>query len=284
MSRSRSRSSSRSYKKDTIKSMLDSIDHVFVINLEKAKDRKEKCLERLKLMGFPSHKIEIIKATDRSEESWKDALIEIGLIDKRDRSQINVLDLLSPKYQKKIKSSEKQSEKRKKEVLHYKAVIGTFFSHLRIWAKIGLMQPFKYCLILEDDMKPSSRWNGTTADRLFNKVPYVPLLLLGHCYSQPDFKHERPLETIEDIDNILVSWFTQCLHAYLVTTTFGLMIRGSYQQIFPISVPVDEWLPKFLLKNTIPFYIFEKQLINQDLDFESDIQITMDKDKDMFKD
>jgi len=211
-------------------------------------------------------------------------LDEIGLVDPRDRSKVNVLDFIGPTYQRKIKTTKKQSEKRQKEVLHYKAVIGTFFSHLRIWAKIGLMKPFKYCLILEDDMKPSTRWNGITANKLFNKVPHVPFLLLGHCWPQVDKKHAVPLEPIEESDNVLHSHFSQCLHSYLVSTTFGLMIRGAYKQLFPISAPVDEWLPNFLIDNMIPFYVFKNQLINQDIKFESSIQITMDKDKEMFPD
>jgi len=67
---SRSKLRSRSKSPIKIPSMLDSIDHVFVINLETATARKAAALERLKEMGFPPHKIEIVKATDRSEESW----------------------------------------------------------------------------------------------------------------------------------------------------------------------------------------------------------------------
>lgn len=269
--------------------MLHTIKKVYVINLEHRKDRKKYMMAKIQEMGIAKHKIKFIKATDRSEQSWLEALYEIGLLKNEDPLTVNVHDFISDKYNKILNGDDEVVKKR------IKGIIGNFFSHLRVWCLIAKEKTFNSFLILEDDIIHTKYWDSIASNNLYSKIQYLPLIFLGDCWRKniksklalPDIYEDEsqksPKRSISPRKSLrkspkkspkqrLVSYWTQCLHAYLVTTQFGLLIKGSFDKIFPMNVPSDQWLPDFLIKYNIPFYIYDKSIIIQNNDLGTDIQ------------
>ena len=257
--------------------LLDSIEHVFIINLKNRTDRKKSMIEKLKKIGLGLTKITFIEATNRTEESWSNALQEIFEINK-----IDPIEFIGSSYRKKIKSS--------KEKIRLKArgEIGVFFSHFRIWSIVSRMKYGSY-LVLEDDARPTDILFDSSTDILFKKVidARVPFLFLGYLFPDCNGSVLAPL-TIKGLNNSLMSCFVETLHSYVITPSFGLLVRGSLVSDgafspLPIEDPVDHFVPNFLIEYQIPFYVYKKPLFDQDVSFVSDIQGTMDKNEEMFK-
>ena len=276
MTRSRSRTRSRSGSKSFL---LDSIKHVFIINLITRTDRKKQMTQKLKNIGLKNNKITFVSATNRSEESWADALKEIF----ESNIPINPLDFINETFKKKINSSNVSINKQAR------GEIAVFLSHLRIWSMVSRLEHGSY-LIFEDDAEPTDMLFNKSTDILFKKCLElrVPFIFLGYLFPQCDAGSLKPLK-IEGLDNSLISCFVEALHSYIIEPSFGLLVRGSLVtdpafSPLPINDAVDHFVPNFLIDYQIPFYIFKRPLFNQDTTSQSDIQIVHDdKSANVFK-
>jgi GR25 family glycosyltransferase involved in LPS biosynthesis len=241
------------------------IDKVFIINLVSRTDRKNKMKKSLKLMGIPNNRIEFIPATTRELKSWKSALKEIGHKESIDKSlHKTVLRKLSSKNQSVVKTTSGE--------------VGNFFSHIRVWNKVSKMKPGNY-LILEDDICPTKYWFQKSRDQLFNKIKNDYLFLfLGDCW-RSGYEGIGPI--YKQGQQSLIRDFTYCLHAYMITPTFGMTIAsqcvGQSNALFPLNTPSDDWLPNYLMKYKMPWFIYKKPLIIQYIERDdSDIGASMD--------
>lgn len=232
-----------------MKKLKTFFDHVFVINLESSKDRKSSMKKSLKLMGIPSKKITFVKATDRTDKSWKKALQEIGYSRKR-LGKFSNYSFLSKAYQKKV------TGKRQK---FWRGAIGNFLSHLRIWTMVGSMGSPGRFLILEDDICPTKFWFSNESTKLLKKVPDAQFIYLGDCYRERNKLKYR----ITVRNNELVRGPADCLHAYMITTAFGMTIKGALDVFFPLRDASDSFLKYFMEKYNIPWYNCKKALIVQ---------------------
>lgn len=253
--------------------MLNAIHKVFVINLAHRTDRKELMMIRLLKMGFKEEQIQFVNATNRSTYSWALALHELGLVESKDN--VDFTRFITKKYINRLKSKRISKEK----LEDTKAQIGNFLSHVRVWSMVGKMKEYKHFLVLEDDIIPTKHWNTKTSNNLFLKSNYLPFMFVGDCWRRPDCQPIMSLPTIKCDDNFLEASYTQCLHAYIITTTFGYTIRGAFHNLFPLQPASDDWLPKFLIEYRIPFYIYNNPLIDQDDNLGTDIQFEEQPDK-----
>lgn len=217
-------------------------DHVFVINLETSKDRKSAMKKSLKTMGISSKKITFIKATDRTDKSWRKSLKEIGFRDFH--------SFLSKSYQKKV------TGKRQK---FWRGAIGNFLSHLRIWTMIGSLKYSGRFLILEDDICPTKYWFSKESVKLLKKVPDAQFIYLGDCYRERNKLKQR----ITVRNNELLRGPADCLHAYMITTSFGMTIKGALDKFFPLRDASDSFLKYFMETYSIPWYNCKNALIVQ---------------------
>lgn len=235
----------------------------FIINLEERTDRKKemkKILKNFKRKSF-------VKATNRKTSSIKDGLKKLG----RNPSKND----FSKRYQRNMTSSNEKIMKKTR------GIIANFLSHMRIWYKIGKSNQKGYFLILEDDAYPTEYFEMN--EILLNKIKKykIPFVYLGDCFrTRYSHKFVKPsinkLITRRSRNNRLLPRFTECLHAYLVSDSFCKQFVKDVDQFFPISMPSDNFINVYFERNKIPFYVADKSLFNQNLDFGTDIQFTGD--------
>jgi len=246
---------------------------VYIINLKHRTDRKKNVSKHLINMGFSKKKIKFINATDRSQESWIKSLNEI--FSNYSRPQIanseNIHHFIGKKYVDIIRNG---TENERKKV---QGEIGCSLSHLRIHSMIYKQKIFGNYLILEDDIVPTKYWyDYGVNDSLINKSKSM-LTYVGDCF-RTDVELNKKI-TISGSKQQLVSYITFCTHAYIINNAFSVVINGYLNKIFPLRMPVDWVLPSLLKDLRIPFYIFKEPLLDQDLSFETDIQMTGDDKK-----
>jgi len=236
----------------------------YVINLKERTDRKKEMKKILKNLNFKSYKF--IEATNRKNKSIQKGLKSIKRSNK-------ISDNVSKKYIKNISSKKTKLNKK------IRGTIANFISHMRIWYSIGSKKGTSnnYTLILEDDAVPTPYFKDSSKLLTVIKNNKIPFVYLGDCfrtnYSHKFLRYSKKLTTK---NNKLVPKYTECLHAYLVSNSFCKQFVRDIDQFFPISMPSDNFLNKYFYENKIPFYVANKSLFNQNLDFGSDIQFTGD--------
>lgn len=107
-------------------------------------------------------------------------------------------------------------------------------------------------MILEDDVCTTKQFYKKSSVNLLNQSEKLgtPFIYLGDCF-RTDEKNILDLPKLKNGDNSLVSFPTECLHSYIIKPSFGMIIKGALNILFPLQVPSDNWLPDFLTDYTI---------------------------------
>lgn len=247
----------------------------YIINLKERTDRKKEMKRILEEIGIKNYKF--VNATNRKNSSIKEGLKKL----KRKTSGLIVKPIsqsISKRYNSNIYSKNEKINKKTR------GIIANFLSHMRIWYKIGKEKGNTkgYSLILEDDAYPTEYFkeNGELLNRI--KKFDIPFVYLGDCFRTKyshkfvDKKINKFLMKKSRRKNSLLPRYTECLHAYLVSNKFCSDFVKNIDQFFPIKNPSDNFIMEYFSKNKIPFYVVDKSLFNQNLDFGTDIQFTGD--------
>lgn len=246
---------------------------VYIINLKDREDRKKEMIKIFNSFSKNLFDYKFIEATNRTNKSIKEGLIKLN--------KKGFLNNFSKQYQRKMFS---ENEKIMKKT---RGIIANFISHMRIWYKIGTSEKNKkWSLILEDDAFPTDNFNIFFKPFMTKIKKYnVPFVYLGDCF-RTKYSHKFMKSSINKIlmkksrkksrNNRLLPRYTECLHAYLVSTEFCREFVKNIDQFFPISKPSDNFINEYFYNNKIPFYTFDKSLFDQNLTFGTDIQFTGD--------
>lgn len=236
--------------------MNSEIDKVYIINLKSRPDRRKHMSKILDIMKIPKSRVTYVDATDRNKINWKKALKSLDYNRPFDT-------FLNKSTWNKVHQDDNAT----------KGQIGNFLSHLRVWNQVARQKPGKY-LILEDDICPTKYWfKNVENKRLLSKVGDAQFIYLGDCFR--DGKSKINI-SVSGTDQKLIRMYAECLHAYMITNNFGRIIVGSINiqnEIFPLKLPSDRWLPGFLESMNIPFYNFKIPLVIQHPDLSGNSNI-----------
>lgn len=145
------------------------------------------------------------------------------------------------------------------------AQIGCALSHIKIWEKI-LENNYNNTLILEDDaIIPNNFWDQINL--VINELPnYWEMLILG-CFPKCNSKNIIEKKYI----NKITGYGNDGSHAYLINKTLIEKIIRVIN-LYPINIPIDTWLQKYIYINNNNIFNTKEQMIFQNRQqFKSDI-------------
>lgn len=220
------------------------VDHIFIINLEHRADRRKHIDQQMALLGIPKTQYTFIKATDRSWESQRRALEELGFLpnslpkegplrEPRKSSEKKKLDSFLVRKGLILKRIRSRSREWRNKGL---AELAVSLSHARIWNLLAnAHKKDARFLVLEDDACVSNLFPfGELKDLIeftAHKMPSrLHLVLLGYCWpGKTHLLHVGQYNALESGEYL-------CMHSYIMDQ---FIAQRMLEHVFPIDVPVD---------------------------------------------
>lgn len=266
--------------------------HIYIINLAHREDRRIHIRKQMEFLNIPTSQYSFVKATDRSWDSQRAALLEIGLapnlVSRHGYFQNpNTLDSRKLSY-----IIDKHHDVYSKIHSRYTDVknqglaeVAVTLSHARIWHHIAQNgHPNKHYLILEDDACLTRSFATSDFQTLIRQgmktYPKRDLFLLGYCF--PD----RTRTLIRGPHNSLQSGSYYCMHSYMMTPTLCTFFLSKF---LPIRKPVDDLFnhkdvrERMLVFKDPIFYQNEETGVSSDIQRKDIIESELDNASDNLK-
>ena len=239
-------------------------DKIYIINLESRKDRKKNMINVLKDLNIKNY--EFVKATNRNEKTWKEALNELKI----DGVSVNDFE-----KNEKVLYDGKELNKFKigspNKVKSFKGRVGVTLSHMRIYKKILDSKSKGLSLIFEDDIFFEKK---NFSKNVFLKLLEMAIkdkcdvLYLGDC---PELRSKDKKVIFDKKQNSLIKVeFVVCTHAYAINKKAAKIFL---ENILPLKRAIDDDISLIMSEKSkkINLLIFNKPIFKQFDDVKSDI-------------
>ena len=233
-------------------------DKIYIINMKNKPERKAQSIKILKMLHVPSTKIKILNASTPSKG-------ESGLIKELNKLGLkgsSLKSFLGEKRHRDLKWHESRKERfAESKTYHRKILIelAVSISQLRV-IKHG-MDNNETVLMLEDDFGPTSHFYNIENHKLHRQVNWETLYL-GDCSSM---RSGATKTLIRGKNNKLIQRHTVCHHSLAFRPSMGKRLLQK-KPIVPFDFAIDDELGHYLGKYKVPFAIFNKPLMVQDVD------------------
>jgi hypothetical protein len=238
-------------------------DRIYVINMKSKPERKAQSLKILKYLAVPSNKIEIITATTPEKGLVKE-LQKLGL---KGNTLKNFLG--EKRYTNLVWHNGRKETIAESKIMHRKILIelAVSISQLRV-LKLA-MQKNETVLMLEDDFGPTNHFYNPDTHKLHRQINWETLYF-GDCSSM---RSGQKSILIKGEKNNLITSHTVCHHSLAFKPSMGqkLLLK---KPITPFNLPINDELAYYLGKHKVPFAIYDKPLMIQDVELgaQSNIQ------------
>lgn len=233
-------------------------DKVYVINMKNKPERKAQSIKILKKLHVPTSKIKILNATTPANGIpglIKD-LNKLGL------KGNSLKSFLGEKRLRDLRWHESRMNQIVESKTYYRKILielAVSISQLRVIKK-G-MDAHETVLMLEDDFGPTSRFYNIDSHKLHRQVNWETLYL-GDCSTM----RSGPTKTlIKGKENSLIQRHTVCHHSLAFKPSMGHRLLRK-KLITPFDFAIDDELGHYLGHYNVPFAIFNKPLMVQDVD------------------
>lgn len=241
-------------------------DKIYIINMKNKPERKKQSLKILKMLKVPSSKIKIMSATipSRGVNGLIKDMRKLGFGGKTIHQYLGPKRVMNLKWHEKRMNMSAESKKYHKKILVELAVS---ISQMRVM-KAGADDQ-ETVLMLEDDFGPTKQFYSIDSHRLHMQTNWKTLYL-GDCSSMRS--GSTKIVKIGK-ENKLIQRHTVCHHAIAFRPSMGDRLLKK-QPIIPFNYAINDELGFYLGKNNVPFAIYDKPLMIQDviLGTQSDIQ------------
>lgn len=246
-----------------LRSWHHDFDKVCVINMPARTNRKAQSLKILKLLGVPKEKIAISVATTPSNNL-------VSNFKKMGLKGNSLSNFLGKKRHRDLEWHAQRKEfSANSAMYHKKIMIETAVSVSQLKLAKQAMDVGETILMLEDDFGPTAAFYNIQNHRLHRQLQW-DLLYFGDC---PSMRGGPKKTLLRSKDNKLIHSKAVCHHALALKPALGRKIFLK-NPITPFDWPIDDELSFHMIKHKIPFAIFDKPLMVQDVDLgaQSNIQ------------
>lgn len=248
--------------KTILRSWHYDFDKIFVINMKNRTNRKAQSLKILKMLGVPSNKIEISPATTPSD-NLANKLKQLGF-----KGNVMQNFLGKKRYRDLQWHADRLTSSIESALYHKKILVETAVSISQLKIMKLSMDTNQTFLMLEDDFGPTSSFYNFQNHRMHRQIPWS-LLYFGDCPSM----RSGPSKTLfRQRDNKLIRSKAVCHHALAIRPSLGYHIFRKHS-ISPFNLPIDDELSFHMIKHNVPFALFDKPLMIQDVDLGSSSNI-----------
>lgn len=233
-------------------------DKIYIINMKNKPERKAQSIKILKTLHVPSSKIKILNASTPAKG-------ETGLIKELQKLGLKGSSLkayLGQKRYRDLKWHESRKDRfAESKTMHRKILIelAVSISQLRVVKRSMDFQ--ETILMLEDDFGPTSHFYNIDSHRLHRQINWETLYL-GDCSSM---RSGSTKVVLKGKDNSLIQRHTVCHHALAFRPTMGQRLLKK-KPITPFDFAIDDELGYYLGEYKVPFAIYNKPLMVQDVD------------------
>tara|TARA_B110000977_G_C11084488_1_gene494129 strand:- start:502 stop:2157 length:1656 start_codon:yes stop_codon:yes gene_type:complete len=241
-------------------------DRIYIINMKSKPERKAQSLKILKTLAVPNHKIKVITATtpNRGPKVLVKELQKLGLNGSSLRNYIGHRRYSDLKWHGMRKDTHRESK-----IMYHKILVELAVSISQLRAIKKGMDKNETILMLEDDFGPTSHFYNPNTHKLQREITWETLYL-GDCSTM---RSGRSKLLIKGMYNSLIASRTVCHHSLAFKPSMGRRLLKK-KPITPFDVAINDELAYYLDEHKIPFAIFNKPLMIQDVELgtKSDIQ------------
>lgn len=232
-------------------------DRICIINMKTRTNRRIQSEKILSTLNVPSSKITIVNATTPTNDYVK-ILNNIGINVK------SMSDILGAKRLRDLKWHESKKNISEESKTYYKKyMVETAVSLSQIRVMKMAEKNNETILILEDDFGPLKEFYDVYAHKMHRQLDY-DVLYLGDCSSMRSGSSKT---VMSGPNNKLIQRHTVCHHAIAFRPSFSeKALHLKKNGLFPLDYPIDDQLGFYMSKRKIPFGIFNKPLMTQDVE------------------
>ena len=233
-------------------------DKIYIINMKNKPERKAQSIKILRTLRVPAHKIKILNASTpaKGEQGLVKELQKLGFKGSSLKSYLGQKRYRDLKWHESRKNTFAESK-----TMHRKILVELAVSISQLRAIKHGMDLQETILMLEDDFGPTSHFYNVDSHRLHRQYNWETLYL-GDCSSM----RSGPTKVVvKGKDNSLIQRHTVCHHALAFKPTMGRRLLKK-KPIIPFDFAIDDELGYYLGQHKVPFALYKKPLMIQDVD------------------